>query len=241
MPIYELPLSTELPSPPPEEIYPDAERQTDSPDGKRCLRVLQQLEEEYPPMYCFLDADTPFQLLVAVILSAQCTDEVVNQTTPDLFDAYPTPKTLATAPREDIEELIYSTGFYKNKAGYIQETASIIHAEYDDELPRSIDGLTTLPGVARKTATAVLWYSFGMICGITVDTHVDRLAERLGLSSASTQNRVEKDLMELVPQTRWPWVTYLFISHGRAICPSQSPDCQACSVSEDCPAAFSFT
>ncbi len=241
MPIYDLPLLTELPSPSPDEIYADAEQRVNTSLGERCQRVLQQLETEYPPMYCFLDAETPFQLLVAVILSAQCTDEIVNQTTPDLFDKYPAPESLAAAPRDDVEELIYSTGFYKNKAGYIQETASVIHEEYNDEIPRSLDGLTALPGVARKTATAVLWYSFGKICGITVDTHVDRLADRLGYSSANTQNRVEKDLMELVPQSRWPWVTYLFINHGRAICPSQSPDCQTCSVSHDCPAAFSFT
>lgn len=241
MPIYDLPLSTSLPSPSPDDIYPDAEGRIDSPLSERFQRVLHQLETEYPPMYCFLDADTPFQLLVAVILSAQCTDEVVNQTTPDLFAAYPTPESLAAAPRDDVEELIYSTGFYKTKAGYIQESASIIHDEYGDEIPQSLDELTTLPGVARKTATAVLWYSFGMICGITVDTHVDRLADRLGFSSANSQNRVEKDLMELVPQSRWPWTTYLFISHGRAICSSQSPDCQACSVTDDCPAAFSFT
>lgn len=241
MPVYDLPLDTELPSPPPQDVYDEAERRVNTPTGTRGQNVLHELESQYPPMYCFLDAESPFQLLVAVILSAQCTDAVVNETTPALFANYPTPESLASAPRKEIEELIYSTGFYKNKAQYIQETATVIHEEYDDKIPRTVHELTSLLGVARKTATAVLWYSFGIISGITVDTHVTRLSERLGFTSAGTQNRVEKDLMELFPQPRWPSVTYLLISHGRAVCTANSPDCEACSVSDACPAAFSFT
>lgn len=241
MPVYDLPIATERSSPPPQDVYDEAESRVNSSLGARGQDILRELESQYPPMYCFLDAESPFQLLVAVILSAQCTDAVVNETTPALFAKYPTPESLASAPREEIEDLVYSTGFYKNKAQYIQETATVIHEEYDDEIPRTVNELTSLPGVARKTATAVLWYSFGIISGITVDTHVTRLSERLGFSSAGTQNRVEKDLMELFPHSRWPWVTYLLISHGRAVCTASSPDCEACSVSDRCPAAFSFT
>lgn len=239
--ITELPIGERVASPPPESVYEAAESRVDTPTGERAAAVLNRLEREYPSLYCFLDGRTPFQLLVAVILSAQATDETVNQVTPALFEQYPTPAALAAAPREDVEELIYSTGFYRRKAEYIQETAARIVDEYDGEVPQTLDALIEFPGVARKTATAVLWYAFGRIEGITVDTHVQRLATRLGFSEAETPVGVERDLMELVPMQRWPWVTYLFISHGRAVCQAQRPDCAACVVSTDCPSAFTFS
>lgn len=240
MGVTDLPLADAKPSPPPQDTYEAAESRTDTPDGQRAAVVLDRLEPEYPPLYCFLDGDTPFQLLVAVILSAQCTDEMVNATTPGLFEHHPTPRALAEAPRDHVEDLIYSTGFYKTKAGYIQETARKLLDEYDGTVPFAVDDLVELPGVARKTATAVTWYAYGRIEGVTVDTHVIRLAGRLGFTDATSPNRIEKDLMELVPQDRWPWVTYLFISHGRAVCTARSPDCAGCVVSEDCPSAFTF-
>lgn len=240
MPIKDLPISEQIESPSPEEVYEQAESGVDTETGERAQTILTTLENEYPPLYCFLDGDTPFQLLVAVILSAQCTDEVVNETTPELFAKYPTPADLATAPREDVEDLIYSTGFYRRKAEYIQKTAEQLVEEYDGNLPQSVSELVELPGVARKTATAVLWYSFGLIEGITVDTHVLRLAGRFGFTDSDSPRRVEKDLMELFPQQRWPWVTYLFISHGRAVCSAQSPRCGDCCVSDACPSAFTF-
>lgn len=236
----DLPIADSVDSPPPDAIYEAAESRVQSVEGERFNDILAILKTEYEPLYCFLDAETPFQLLVAVILSAQCTDEMVNRTTPALFDAYPNPEALATAPRDHIEDLVYSTGFYQRKAEYIQETARTIVDEYDGQVPPSLSALVALPGVARKTATAVLWYAYGRIEGITVDTHVLRLSSRLGFTEASSPDRVEKDLMELAPQAEWPWVTYLFISHGRAICTAPSPDCGACDVNDHCPSAFQF-
>lgn len=240
MTVTDLPIADRVTSPLPEDIYEDAERLVGDEKGDRASRVLDQLEDDYPPLYCFLDAETPFQLLVAVILSAQATDETVNTVTPELFSLYPTPEDLANAPRESVEELIYSTGFYRRKAEYIQKTAKVLADRYDGEVPRTVDELIEFPGVARKTATAVLWYSFGRIEGITVDTHVNRLANRLGFTDANSPTTVEKDLMELFPFDRWPWVTYLFISHGRAVCAAQNPQCTECTVRDECPSAFSF-
>lgn len=240
MGITDLPIGEPCPSPPPEEVYERAETGVGTEVGDRAARILDQLESEYPPMYCFLDGDTPFQILIAVILSAQATDETVNQVTPALFDRFPTPHALAEAPREDVEDLIYSTGFYSRKAEYIQTTADRIVTEYGGDVPRTLAELIEFPGVARKTATAVLWYAFGRIEGITVDTHVERLANRLGFTDAARADAVERDLMELFPMDRWPWVTYLLISHGRATCTARSPECAGCVVSDDCPSAFTF-
>lgn len=240
VPLPRSPLVDGVESPAPEAIHGDAEARLGSPEGKRAAEVLDRLEEVYPDLYCFLDAETPFQLLCAVILSAQCTDETVNETTPELFDRWPTPEALAEAPREEVEEVIYSTGFYRSKAGYLQETAQRIVEEHDGETPRTLEELTACPGVARKTATAVLWYAFGRVEGITVDTHVQRLANRLGLVDVESPKAVERRLMEVLPQERWPHVTYLLISHGRARCTARAPDCRGCEVADLCPSAFRF-
>lgn len=238
--VTELPIGKQVDSPDPVAVFDGAESRVDTPDGNRAARILDRLEGEYPPMYCFLNGETPYQILIAVILSAQSTDETVNQVTPALFERFPTPDALASAPRDDIEELIYSTGFYRRKAEYIQSTATRILEDYDGEVPHTLEQLVDLPGVARKTATAVLWYAYGRIEGITVDTHVQRLATRLEFSAADRPSAIEQDLMELFPTDRWPWVTFLLINHGRAICTAPSPDCEACVVSDDCPSAFSF-
>lgn len=240
MAVTDIPIGPRVPSPSPTAVDDDAESRVDTEEGVRARRVLDRLEDEYEPLYCFLDAGTPFQILIAVILSAQSTDETVNAVTPELFEHYPTARALAAADRAHIEELIYSTGFYRNKAKYIQETARRIVDEYDGEVPRELDALVELPGVARKTATAVLWYAFGRIEGVTVDTHVLRLSNRLGFVDSDSPETVERVWMTLVPQDRWPWVTYLLISHGRAICPARSPACDDCVVSDDCPSAFTF-
>lgn len=235
-----MPLAEERPSPDPQAIHPDAESRVDTELGQRALEVLERLEAEYPPMYCFLDADTPFQLLVAVILSAQCTDEMVNQVIEELFHHYPTAEALAAAEREHVEELVYSTGFYRSKAKYIQGTAQALVEEHDGEVPDTAAELTELPGVARKTATAVLWYAYGKVEGVTVDTHVLRLTERLGLEESGNRNRVERAWMELTPQERWSWVPYLLINHGRAVCDAKKPDCGACVLHDLCPSAGTF-
>jgi endonuclease-3 len=235
-----MPLVDDVGSPPPEEVHDGAESRLDTTEGKRAAAVLDRLEETYPEPYCFLDAETPFQLLCAVVLSAQCTDATVNETTPELFDRWPTPEALAEADREELEEVIYSTGFYSQKAGYLQETAQRIVDEHDGDVPRTLDDLTDLSGVARKTATVVLWHAFGRVEGITVDTHVQRLANRLGLVDAESPRAVERALMEILPQERWPTVTYHFISHGRARCPARDPDCQGCEVRDLCPSAGTF-
>lgn len=221
-------------------MYDGAEARANTDPGERAQSILSRLETEYPEMYCFLDAETPFQILVATILSAQSTDETVNDVTPDLFAAYPTPDALAAAPADRVEELVYSTGFYRSKTEYIQETARRIVADHGGEVPHRLDELVEFPGVARKTATAVLWWAYGRIEGVTVDTHVLRLSQRLGVTESETPDAVERDWMELVPQERWPWVTFLLINHGRAICTARSPACDGCVVSDPCPSAFTF-
>lgn len=238
MPIRDLPIGEPMSSPSATAVYEDAETRTATDLGTRVGSILSRLRSEYPEMYCFLDAETPFQILVATILSAQTTDESVNEVTPDLFGAYPTPDALADAPSEDVEELIYSTGFYRSKTEYIQGTARHILEEHGGSVPHTLSALVECPGVARKTATAVLWWAYGRIEGVTVDTHVLRLSDRLGVTDAETPAAVEREWMELVPQENWPWVTFLLINHGRAICSAQSPECEACVVSDSCPSAF---
>lgn len=240
MPVNDLPIGEPVQSPPPHVVYEAAETRTDSTIGRRAQSILADLKEEYAEMYCFLDAESPFQILVAVILSAQSTDATVNSVTPELFEHYPTPEALATAPADHVQELIYSTGFYNSKAEYIQESARLIVENHGGEVPQTLDELVELPGVARKTATAVLWWAYERIEGVTVDTHVRRLSQRLEVADTDDPERVEVAWMELVPQPSWPWVTFLLISHGRAICTARSPACDSCSVSDRCPSAFSF-
>lgn len=240
MPVRDLPIGDPVESPPPTDVYDEAESRIETETGKRAQRILDRLASEYPDMYCFLDGESPFQILVATILSAQSTDETVNEVTPELFAEYPTPETLAAAPRDHVEELIYSTGFYRSKAEYIQESAQQVLDEHGGEVPPRLSDLVELPGVARKTATAVLWWAYGRIEGVTVDTHVLRLSQRLGVSDSENPDVVERDWMALVPQDRWPWVTFELINHGRAICSARSPACRDCVVSNPCPSAFTF-
>jgi endonuclease-3 len=197
--------------------------------------IIQRLRQAYPDAHCELNYQTPHQLLVATILSAQCTDERVNQVTPQLFNQYPSIADFAAADRTELEEAIRSTGFYRQKAKYIQESSQTILHEYGGELPDDMEELLQLNGVARKTANVVLGEIYGIADGITVDTHVKRLARRLGLTDETDPVKVEKDLMAVVPRESWIEIAHLLIFHGRRVCFARRPDCAGCSLNDICP------
>jgi len=191
----------------------------------------------YPDLTVSLDWGTPLQLLVATILSAQCTDERVNRVTPGLYARYPDAEALAAAERTELEELIRSTGFYRNKAKNIQGMAKRLVAEHGGAVPDTMDELLQLPGVARKTANVVLSNAFGRNEGVVVDTHVKRVAARLGLTSHTDPVRIERDLMELLDRDRWHSFPWRLILHGRQRCHARKPDCAGCEVRHLCPSA----
>ena len=202
---------------------------------QRTLEILVILKRLYPDATCSLNYETPVQLLVATILSAQCTDERVNKVTPELFRRFPDAAALAYADREILESLVHSTGFYRNKAKNIQGACRKIVEEFQGEVPQQMELLLTLPGVARKTANVVLAHAFGILQGVTVDTHVRRLSQRLGLSVETDPVKIERDLMKLVPQADWENFSISIIYHGRAVCNARNPNCPACSLSHLCP------
>jgi len=197
-----------------------------------------RLEDAYGDPRPALQYTGPYELLIAVILSAQTTDDGVNRATPALFERYPNPAALAAADQDDVEELVHSLGFFRQKAKNIIATARMIDAEYGGEVPDTMEDLTRLPGVARKTANIVLGNAFHKVEGIAVDTHVFRLAHRFGLSAEKDANKVERDLMALFPQDHWHRVNYDLISHGRQVCDAKRPICGACFLSDICPSAF---
>lgn len=199
--------------------------------------LLQRLRTAYPDAHCELNYETPLQLLVATILSAQCTDERVNQVTPGLFAAYKTAMDFAAANRDSLEEAIRPTGFYRQKARFIQEAAQTLVHRHGGEIPDTMDALLKLTGVARKTANVVLGEIYGHAEGITVDTHVKRLAKRLGLTAEDDPVKVERDLMALVPQESWIEISHLLIFHGRRVCFARRPNCAGCSLQDLCPSA----
>ncbi len=201
----------------------------------RALTLLERLKGLYPDATCSLDYETPVQLLVATILSAQCTDERVNLVTPLLFARYPDASALAGASREDLEALVKSTGFYRNKAKNIQGACQKIMADFGGEVPRTMAELLTLPGVARKTANVVLAHAFGINAGVTVDTHVKRLSQRLGLTKHQEPVKIEQDLIKLLPQPDWENWSIRLIYHGRAVCMARSPACDRCTLADLCP------
>ncbi len=203
----------------------------------RTLELLRRLKLLYPEAPCTLDYETPVQLLVATILSAQCTDARVNQVTPALFRRCPDAPAMAAAELEELEELVRSTGFYRNKAKNIQAACQMIMAEFGGEVPASMPELLRLPGVARKTANVVLAHAYSINAGVTVDTHVKRLSQRLGLTQHSDPIRIEQDLIKLLPQPDWENWSIRIIYHGRAVCTARSPDCDGCALSDLCPAA----
>ncbi|RLE01350.1 MAG: endonuclease III [Candidatus Aminicenantes bacterium] len=204
---------------------------------ERVKKIIKLLREHYPHSRTALHYETPFQLLVATILAAQCTDEKVNQITPLLFKKYPTIADLARASQAEVEAIIRPTGFFRNKARNIIAAARSIMEEFGGEVPDRIEELIKLPGVARKTANIVLSSAFRRAEGIAVDTHVRRLAHRLGLSSAKDPNKIEQDLMAIVPREDWLDFNYLLVDHGRAVCQARHPLCNECFLRSLCPAA----
>ena len=210
---------------------------TAAPAAERLGAIVRLLRAEYPDATCALDHHNALQLLIATILSAQCTDERVNKVTPALFARYPDAQTLAGADREELEEIVRSTGFYRNKAKNIQEACRRIVAEYGGQVPDSMAELLTLPGVARKTANVVLGNVFRIADGVVVDTHVKRLSERLGLTGETSPEKIERDLMTLTPRDEWIDLSHLLIFHGRRVCNARKPACGVCTVAHLCPAA----
>ncbi len=204
---------------------------------QRALEIVQRLKQEYPNARCSLDYQNPFQLLVATILSAQCTDERVNLVTPSLFRRYPEPEDLAGAKTEDVEALIKSTGFFRNKTKSLLGMSNALVEKHAGRVPDEMDALVKLPGVGRKTANVVLGNAFGKAEGIVVDTHVTRLSGRLGLSAQTDAPLIEQDLMKLIPQDDWTLLAHLFIYHGRAVCKAPTPRCELCVLNDVCPSS----
>lgn len=205
------------------------------PSKKRVSQVVAGLKREYPVADCALVHDTPFQLLIATILSAQCTDERVNIVTKALFASYPTPELLAAVPLKKLEKLVQSTGFFRNKAKNIHECCVKLVAEHGGEVPRDLDQLVRLPGVGRKTANVVLGTAFGIPSGVVVDTHVTRLSQRLGLTEHEDAVKIERDLIEQLPQEEWIAFSHRLIWHGRRICKARKPLCGECVLNKICP------
>jgi len=197
--------------------------------------LLKALRKAYPEAYCSLDHASPFELLMATILSAQCTDERVNLVTPALFRKYPGPAEMAAAPLADLERLVHSTGFYKNKALSLKEASAAIVKDFGGRVPKTMDELLTLRGVARKTANVVLGSAYGIAAGVVVDTHVKRLAFRLGLTGHNDPARIERDLMLAVPRADWIWFAHSLVLHGRAVCDARKPRCGVCPLQKLCP------
>jgi endonuclease-3 len=200
--------------------------------------VLEIFKKLYPNPHHYLDFHNPFQLLVATILSAQCTDEKVNAVTPGLFRRYPGPADFARAPLGDIEEAVRPTGFFRNKAKAIRGASEAIVARYGGDVPRTMDELVTLPGVARKSANAILQHGFSKVEGIVVDTHVIRLSQRLGWTKERDPVKIERDLMELFERGEWRWLPFYLKNHGRAVCKAPTPKCRECAVNVLCPSAL---
>ena len=198
-------------------------------------KLLSVLEKKFPGPKNFLRWNNPFELLAATILSAQCTDVRVNQVAPILFKRFPTPRALAKATQEEVEQIVHSTGFYRNKAKNLRGMAKKLLASHGGEVPDSMDALVALPGVARKTANCVLGSAFGRNEGVVVDTHVGRLARRMGFSKAKNPVQVERDLMAAFPQESWTRLSHLLIDFGRDTCRSRKPRCEICIFSKICP------
>jgi endonuclease III len=212
-------------------------RESATARAARAGAIFQRLHQAYPDARCALDHASPYQLLVATILSAQCTDARVNMVTPAFFARYPAPEHLARADRAEVEELIRSTGFFRNKARNLVGMAQALVAEHRGEVPRTMRELNVLPGVGRKTANVILGNAYGINEGITVDTHVTRLSRLLGLTRHDDPTGIEQDLMLLFPQEDWALLSHLLIFHGRQICVARRPRCSDCVIADLCPSA----
>ena len=210
-------------------------------DRERAHEVIRRLEAQYPSVEgTELTHHSPLELLVATVLSAQATDAQINKVTKELFKKYKTAQDYATVPREELEQDIRSSGFFRRKAEAIQSLSKTLVDEHGGHVPDTMDELVKLKGVGRKTANIVLAGSFGKIVGIAVDTHVHRLSRLLGLSDQKNPVKVERDLMELFPQEKWWAVNYMLITHGRRICDAKKPNCEKCILTDICPSAFTF-
>lgn len=197
--------------------------------------VMRRLRLEYPDAHCELDYENPLQLLIATILSAQCTDVRVNVVTKTLFQKYVSPEDYLKVPLSELEQDIHSTGFYRNKASNIRGACQKILHDFHGEVPQTMEELLTLPGVARKTANVVLGIAFGKACGIVVDTHVKRVSFRLGLTDETDPKKIEQDLMKLIPQEDWIFAGNALIWHGRRVCFARNPNCDGCVLKDICP------
>ncbi|MEG4225980.1 endonuclease III [Microcoleus sp. N9_B2] len=206
---------------------------------QRSLEILIRLKRLYPEAPCTLNYETPVQLLVATILSAQCTDDRVNLVTPALFERFPDAVALGNADLEELERLVRSTGFYRNKSKNIKGACWAIVNKFNNQVPQRMELLLELPGVARKTANVVLAHAFGINMGVTVDTHVKRLTQRLGLTEHTDPTRIERDLMILLPQPDWENWSIRLVYHGRAVCNARNPACNICELADLCPSANS--
>lgn len=202
---------------------------------KQAAKVVRGLKRDYADAECALVYDTPFQLLVATVLSAQCTDERVNIVTKELFAKYPTAKDLAAVPLKQIEKLVQSTGFFRNKAKNIKALSQRLDKEFDGEVPQDLSTLVKMPGVGRKTANVVLGTAFGIPTGVVVDTHVGRISKRLGLTESTDAVKIERDLIELLPRTQWIDYSHRMIHHGRRVCKARRPQCEECGFNKICP------
>lgn len=210
------------------------------PDRDRVREIVRRLKETYPRAHIMLEYSNPFELLVATILSAQATDKGVNKVTAKLFKKYRSIKDYAEADPTVFEQDIHATGFFRNKTKSVIGAARMILYEFGGEVPARMEDLLKLPGVARKTANIVLSNAFGKVEGIAVDTHVFRLAHRLGFTDEKNPNKVERDLMELIDEGDWYLMNYMLIDHGRAVCTAQRPKCNQCVLADLCPSAFEF-
>jgi len=210
------------------------------PEPQRVKKVLEVLDKMYPDADCELHRENPFQLICATILSAQCTDERVNQVTPKLFALFPTPEAMSEAPLPVLEEIIRTTGFFRQKAKSLKGTAHLLVERHGSRVPRTLAELIKLPGVARKTSNVVLGTAYGLAEGVVVDTHVQRLALRLGLTRQTTPEKIEQDLMKVIPHDRWIKLSHQLIWHGRRVCYARKPDCLACALAPHCPSAGKF-
>ena len=207
---------------------------------QRALKVIELLEKEYPNAKTALNYTNPLELLVATMLSAQTTDERVNIVTQKLFKKYKTPEDYTNADLKELEQDVRSTGFYHNKASNLKKSCQMLVEKYNSQVPKTMNQLIELPGVARKTANIVLFNAYGTIAGIAVDTHVRRLSQRLGLTDQNDPAKIEQELMKIVPKDKWMHLTDLLIFHGRQVCTAKKPKCEICLLNKICPSAFTF-
>lgn len=207
---------------------------------QRALKIIELLEKEYPNAKTALNYTNPLELLVATMLSAQTTDERVNIVTKTLFKKYKTPEDYANADLKELKQDVRSTGFYHNRASNLKKSCQMLVEKYNSQVPKTMNQLIELPGVARKTGNIVLFNAYGTIAGIAVDTHVRRLSQRLGLTDQNDPAKIEQELMKIVPKEKWMRLTDLLIFHGRQVCMAKKPKCEICPLNKICPSAFTF-